>query len=728
MNSFRSGLRLFAVVAGAYALCSEMTDLWFNGQGPGATFFPAAGVVVAALVITPVCRWPVVIAAAVGAEVVMDLSHGIALTSSLGYALANIVEQTIAATIIVRLAGKPDISVPRDLAVFLLAAVAAPVVGATLGATTNSFGAAENDWIEFAVQWWIGDALGIIVIASPALALWRSAPSWPPTLHGAIAAAAAAVPVLLAVLLFTVDAPQLGLLTIAAYFTLPLLAGTTATALSGAGLALVTAQATASGHTFFDALGVEPENGLVYMQLIIAVLVVMALIVAAEIKQRERAIVGRLDAEHDSANEAARRRRDELLKRLAEETNVLDSEPEIAETIAARTAEAIGAASAVVCLVHPGTLRPRYIALRGDIGESEEAIARQVDSQSNLPLVAALRNQTTQVCKTRAAGAKVFRDFNQLPAAVTSVCVVPLSVDGESAGAIAWKWTDGRHLDDETVGLLEDIGLHYANALYRSRIIENQRRVAMQLQTAMQPRPATPPAGMDVAWRYLASDIGAEIGGDWFEFVDLGDGSVALAIGDVVGRGVEASAAMAQLRSAAAALAPVVRDPGLLLTELDRFATRNEAAQYSTALCAFLDTRSGRFRYSSAGHLPPLVVEPDGSRWLDDARSPLLTANRSGLRAVAETQLRDDSVLLFYTDGLVERRGEPIDRSLERLRGLAPAIRGVSVAQSVDRVISELRQLETEHDDDAAIIALRWAPAPAASSEPTELSLVGHEN
>ena len=170
-----------------------------------------------------------------------------------------------------------------------------------------------------------------------------------------------------------------------------------------------------------------------------------------------------------------------------------------------------------------------------------------------------------------------------------------------------------------------------------------------------------------------------EVGGDWYDAFELPDGRVALTVGDVVGHGLAAAAAMGQVRTALAALADHAAGPGELLERLDGFLARSGTTDFATVCYAIIDPATGALEYASAGHPPMLVVSPAGeTRWLDRALgSPLRRRPRA--RPQESTLLEPGSLLVLYSDGLVERRKERIEDGLERLAPPAAAVAGIPV-------------------------------------------------
>jgi serine phosphatase RsbU (regulator of sigma subunit) len=197
-----------------------------------------------------------------------------------------------------------------------------------------------------------------------------------------------------------------------------------------------------------------------------------------------------------------------------------------------------------------------------------------------------------------------------------------------------------------------------------------------------------------------------EVGGDWYDVVDLPDGGYGVVVGDVVGRGLSAAAVMGQLRSAGRALLLESRSPAHVLSALDRFAALVPGAAVSTAFCGVIDPRAGTLRYSSAGHPPAILVDADGGSRLLEKSGGLPLAVVPGLeRSEAEVALPAGSTLLLYTDGLVERRDEALDEGIART--IEILVRGRHLdAADLSGLLTE-RLLGDAPDDDVAFLLYR---------------------
>ncbi|MFC1414290.1 SpoIIE family protein phosphatase [Streptacidiphilus sp. N1-12] len=247
---------------------------------------------------------------------------------------------------------------------------------------------------------------------------------------------------------------------------------------------------------------------------------------------------------------------------------------------------------------------------------------------------------------------------------------------------------------------------HLQRALGRARANDEQRRVALALQRAIL-GPADLPPGFAV--RYEPAGSALEVGGDWYDVLELPGHRYGVVVGDVVGRGLPAAATMGQLRSAARALLLENNGPARVLEALDRFADLLPGAFCTTVFCAVVDPAAGSVRYSSAGHLPALLARPDGGvRRLDGAQSVPLAVTPGSERPETSATLPAGAHLLLYTDGLVERRHEVIDTGIER----AEAALAGELPATPDAVVDHLCAVlldQGRHEDDVALLIYRQA-------------------
>lgn len=305
------GVALFVAVGAGYVLGYELADHWFSAEDQHASFFPAAGVTLAALVLLPRRDWLTVLAAAASAEFLLDVSNGTAVAPTLGYVLANAMEPLLGAALLTAVVAQVDLRRIRDLTAFLgCAVVVAPVIGGVIAATTFVYVDGNSGWARFAFEWWSGDSLGVLVVGGAILSL-RSLPELPPrrvvecfVLAGATIAVTAAV--------FQFGWFEFIYLPVALLVVLAFRAGTTGVAVTGALVAFVAAGATAEAKDFWASVDVSPANRILYLQLALGVVLATLLALAAEIAERERIAVDLARAESERA---AAQERGKLAKR-----------------------------------------------------------------------------------------------------------------------------------------------------------------------------------------------------------------------------------------------------------------------------------------------------------------------------------------------------------------------------------------------------------------------------
>ncbi len=253
-----------------------------------------------------------------------------------------------------------------------------------------------------------------------------------------------------------------------------------------------------------------------------------------------------------------------------------------------------------------------------------------------------------------------------------------------------------------------ELRTHLLEALYaRQRSIV---RAAETLQRSLLTAPPRRP-DLQVAVRYVPATREAQVGGDWYDVFTQPDGSAVLVIGDVVGHDTAAAAEMAQLRGVLRGIAFDSADgPARVLGRLDTAIEGLALGALATVLVARLTPSPGgraTLRWSSAGHLPPVVVGPDGdARLLDSGRPDLLLGVLPGTaRTESEVELADGSTLVLYTDGLVERRDQLFDAGVDRLRSAVTELRSAPVEEVCDRVLARL--VPDGAEDDVALVAVR---------------------
>ncbi|WNV87159.1 SpoIIE family protein phosphatase [Umezawaea sp. Da 62-37] len=260
----------------------------------------------------------------------------------------------------------------------------------------------------------------------------------------------------------------------------------------------------------------------------------------------------------------------------------------------------------------------------------------------------------------------------------------------------------------------------------RELLRQHEHEVAEALQRSLLPRQLPVLERLAAAARYLPASTHAQTGGDWYEVLHIKDSTIALSVGDVVGKGPTAAAVMGQLRSALASYLLDGHSPAGALERLDTFALRVNGAVGSTCACLTFDWSNGLLRWAVAGHPPPVLAGSGDARFLHDGGGPVLGVRRRATYREATAVLAPGASIVLYTDGLVERRDAPIDVGLDRLLDVVRA-GGGSAPDVLARGVTDA-MLAEGHDDDVALLVLRYLPEPllrlGVPAEPVQLGVM----
>ncbi len=254
-------------------------------------------------------------------------------------------------------------------------------------------------------------------------------------------------------------------------------------------------------------------------------------------------------------------------------------------------------------------------------------------------------------------------------------------------------------------------------AMDRLQLLESERRVVRterDLSEALQRSLLTAPAqrpGLQVAVRYLPAAHEVQIGGDWYDAFVVRDGSLTLTVGDVTGHDREAAASMAQVRNLMRAIAYTLAEPpSRIMTALDEAISGLDVDTTATALLAKVDPVADEpsgdqvLRWTVAGHLPPVLVAPSGEvRFLHAPPDPLLGVVPESVRHDHEVALEPGSSVLFFTDGLIERRHASLKAGMDWLAEHLAGRVGLDAEQLADHVMSDLAP---DLEDDIAVLVL----------------------
>nr|WP_161558317.1 SpoIIE family protein phosphatase [Streptomyces antimycoticus] len=296
-----------------------------------------------------------------------------------------------------------------------------------------------------------------------------------------------------------------------------------------------------------------------------------------------------------------------------------------------------------------------------------------------------------------------------------SVMMIPLRARGTILGIAVFTRTDNVvPFSQDDLLLAEELCVQAALSLDNARRYTRERAAALALQRSILPQGLSGGAAMDLASRYLPSDRHEGVGGDWMDAIELPGGRIALVIGDVVGHGINAAAAMGRMRTAIHTLAALDQHPAELLDHLDKVTSQlAEAGAWSqeyasvtcgTCLYAVYDPATRVCDLARAGHPPPMLVTPEGhARIADTPVGPPVGTGIGGYESV-ELELSEGSLLALYTDGLVESRHGDIDAGLDRL--LAALQRpSASLEDTCSRVIARMTTDASPEDDIALLMA-----------------------
>lgn len=301
---------------------------------------------------------------------------------------------------------------------------------------------------------------------------------------------------------------------------------------------------------------------------------------------------------------------------------------------------------------------------------------------------------------------------------IRALIIEPLHADdGTVLGAMGLGWPAPREINPADTDLTRRVAAILARAVARISAAEREHQIAMALQERLLGFGVISQAAA-VSAAYQPASEAMRVGGDWYTATPLDAARIGISAGDVVGHGLAAATVMSQLRSALGAAALAADDPAAVIDLLDRYAQTLDDATFATVAYAVVDSAAGTVSYACAGHPYPLVVGPEGTvTWLQDGRRPPLAVRSFTPGADAPTgsaALPPGSLLLLYTDGLIERRSEPLRDGLARLTAAAAGCAKLSAGQACRELISQMNPGQ-DYADDVAIIAVRPSGTTAAS-------------
>jgi serine/threonine-protein kinase RsbW len=690
------GPLLFVLVAAGYVLGYQLAVNWFSAEDQGASFFPAAGVTLAALVLVPRRQWPIVLAAAASSELALDVSNGTKVVASMGYALANTAEPFVGALLLTTFVARPDLRRTRDLGAFIGSAVViGPVVGAVIAASTWTAIGGGSGWARFAFEWWCGDGLGVLVVGGALISL-RSRTRLPlrrlleGTAVGAVAVAATAT-------VFEVGWFEFVYVPVALLVVLAFRVGTTGVAVTSAFVAFVAAGMTAESTDFWASIHITPASRVLYMQLALGVLISAMLALAAEISERERIAVelARTESERTSALElaaladserVARTRADEQARTLAllygtgERLSAATTEREVADVVIDQAIAAFGARRGGIALLRAGGTELEMLAVRGYPDEIASKYARlPLDRTGAAREVLATGNAVWVESPDDYAARYPERGDEYRTLGLGAQAFIPLPGSDEPAGLLGLDFTSPHVFGESDKETLLALARQAALAFQRAASFEQEqsaRRRAELLERHVA-RLAVAVGSYEIAEATLAGLQEIDVEAAWVQIVR--DGQLEIVAHTGVPRENLDAYGSYQLEAATTPPAEAVRTRALVavgtMAELEE---RFPAAAPGARRLGIESLVSCPLQAADGEVIGAVSVSSAERQWLDDSRTALLVAiaeqcglalERASLRHVADAAVADTTLLAQLGDVLVRPT-----HSHERARALAEVL------------------------------------------------------
>jgi PAS domain S-box-containing protein len=419
----------------------------------------------------------------------------------------------------------------------------------------------------------------------------------------------------------------------------------------------------------------------------------------------------RLLEEAREARKAAERAADrlQLLQNVIARLSVATSLDEVAEAAVERGSASTGAdRGALVLYTDTGP------AISGSWGYTDERLAAIAPALSQPgPLTDAMTHGLAVYCESVEDLVERYPNLEEVMRPVAEGAFVALPLYGSTSllGSLGLVYAQSNDFSPELRSFFGAMARHVGVAVERSRLFERLNTVADTLQAALAPPPVRSCSHLEATGFYRAAGVG-DVGGDWYDVVETPRGTHMYVIGDVVGRGLEAVAAMSQLRQSTRLLVSEGRSPAQITAALGTLAGGDGAAFASTVLLAEVDAATGRITLASAGHLPPVLVSGDSATRVQPPLGPPLGVGPQPTEDHV-FEMRAGECLVMYTDGVIERRHEDIETSLsglcDRLAKLGPVVGAIS---------DELGKMAEAAQDDATVVVFSLREPPCEPEVP----------
>ncbi|MGV0991244.1 MAG: SpoIIE family protein phosphatase [Mycobacterium sp.] len=690
-------ITVFAVVFAAYVAGAIFSANFFGASAVSA-IFPSAGISVASLLLTRRRVWPAVIAAVLLGELLVDLSHGLPLPLAASFALGDVIEPLVAASVVrACIGGTPDLRRTKDLFVYVVGAcLFAPLVGGVLEGALG--------WLRegspvaaTALQWFAGDGISILVVGASIL-LWprQSYILKDRPIETVVILAATVV---LSLVGFRSDLPP-------ATAVLPALAWAAlrlsmlGTALAATVVAFVGNYVNGQHQGLISDLQASDLEKLAVTQLFIAVLVLTALIIAQEVSKRRPVDERNVERWH--------RLRLESMSALAQQLSAALTAQDIGQTLERQLLDDIGAAEFNLGLLSTDGSRLEWVSGAGSPPVVSPGFAGALLMSEPRVTTDAVRSRQPVLVGSAADYEHRYGPSDWLGVSgAQSLAGWPLMSGADPIGVLMLAWTSPQPFDAEQLTDLSAVASMVSQALVRAQSYADERARALVLHDALHPTVAEKIVGLDYSVLYEPSDFVHGLGGDWYDVMPLPKNRTYMSVGDIIGHGLTAVQDMAQLRSAGRAFAHQGQGPAQLLADLNRFADDVGRGEFATMVVAVFDHRSGSLSYCSAGHPPAFLRrgQTGAVMQLSDANGPALGPLPDATYTEGTVQVYPGDVLVMYTDGLVESGGEAVWDGISRAEQ--------TIAQWATDALLDCRALAealapSPRDDDVCLVVVRF--------------------
>lgn len=426
----------------------------------------------------------------------------------------------------------------------------------------------------------------------------------------------------------------------------------------------------------------------------VAVVVLTAFVLAGRRHRRRLAQAAALLARSEERGRAVQ----EVAGRLARALTAGDVVAALVEHLPA----AVGARSVVVAV----TGETGHLEVLGGDGDAEAATPRFRHADVSRSIVGTKLDQHEPAWLSSPLGWRGDDVAEALAGGGSALALLPLEAE-DVAGVLAVAYPRIRIFEEDEQALLQTVGLLAARALARGRRYDTEHQTALAFQRAALPDELPAVDGLTIAARYRPATERATVGGDWYDALVLDDRRLVFVVGDVVGHGLVAAAAMGRLRTAFRAIAPLSADPGEMLRAMNLQIDSIPDSFCTTVVCLVIDVRTGTMTWSRSGHPPPMVLDGTGPHLLDEPGLPPLGVAPDASPRVHARALGVGDRVILYTDGMVERRGESIDVGLHRLGVVAENLVDLEPSEFSDALVEALVPAD-EQADDLAVLVVRF--------------------